>query len=80
MFKLMFNNNLTCEDVSSKPSGGFQVEDSAVKFKTLRVIKSNEEDVKEDDLLSVPVNCGEKISLDNKDYLVIKRTDIIGIL
>ena len=77
----MLNNYLQCEDLSlnkQETSSGFETKKQE-RFKILKVLLSNEEDVVEGDLVKVSINAGEK-DIDEENKVIIRRGDIIQIL
>ena len=75
----MLNNYLLCEDKkesSKQTDSGFEVKDDLLKFVTLKVISSNEEDVPVGSEVKVSRNAGEQ----DERGIIIRRTDIIYIL
>ena len=78
----MFNGNILCEDISEKvkeSNSGFETRNEE-KFKNVTVVESSETDVPKGSVIKVSVHAGQEIVEEGKNFLVIKRTDIIYVL
>lgn len=78
----MLNNYLAGEDITdnqSQSESGF-TDTKKLKFSTLLIVASEEQDVKVGDKVKVPVNAGQEDELDGNQVKIIHRNDIIRIL
>lgn len=79
----MLNQNLLCENVvpdDSEKSSKFDFDvKNEGRFKTLKVLLSSDDTVEKDDEVIVSINSGEELPMDNREFVVINRSDIIMI-
>jgi len=78
----MINGNISCVDLDgvTEKIGGIIVPTAKKKYKRLKVVTSNQPEVKEGAIIYVPINSGTVIPLDGVDYTIVNIREIIQIL
>lgn len=79
MSKVMFNGNLLCKASKRglvEAEAGFET-DNEESFKYLEVIFSDEEKVKEGNLILVPKASGKPFMIDGENFIIINIKEVI---
>ena len=78
----MLNGNISCKslDEITEKVGNVIVPTKNKSYRTLKVVNSNEESVKKDDIIYVPLNCKNEVEIDNEKYVIVNIREIILIV